>query len=263
MRIAVLAGLVALLEARPATACVCAGTFALPHPDAVDVPVNLRELIFSRGFAPFELRHSVTGEAVAIGPVVQIWGPSQPVYRVTIDQALEPATTYAFYTSESYAYRFTTGAVPKTNPPGDISIAQLEVESIDTVEPSGGSCRGSSFEVASMVVLPPDTASVGVRFRGDRQLQERILPAYTEVLSELGDGTCTIHIDLKEGITYEVEVWARDLAGNEGPVAKTTVEVTGGCGGCTSTSTKSTSLLVLALIAVIRPRRVAGLRRGA
>ena len=83
MRIAVVASLLALLDAHPVAACSCIADFVMPPRDATDVPVNLRELISPSYYGPFELR-SDSGEVVPLGTPGPAWGLSRAVNRIAI-----------------------------------------------------------------------------------------------------------------------------------------------------------------------------------
>ena len=205
-------------------------------------------------YGPFELR-TEGGELVPIGTPGPAWGSTKGVNRVSIDAPLAPSTSYALWGNGNKLLRFRTGTTVDDIAPGPVEIEQL---SLETIDPAGddGTCRTGTWETTSRLVLPPDAMTLGVRFTRDGRAQEFVVYAGELALQAFGAGTCMIHVDLEQDQLYDVEVWARDLAGNDGPIAKTTVELTG-CGGCTSTSasTSSTALLALALIGMLRPRR--------
>jgi len=177
------------------------------------------------------------------------WGPSGPVQRVSVDAILAPSSPYALWAGELQRLWFRTGTSADDVPPGSVRIDELAIETVDP-DDEASSCSPNTRRTTSRLVLPSDAVTIGVRFTGDGDVQEFVLPANELTLNMFGTGTCTVHVDLDEGRAYDVEVWARDLAGNEGPIAKTTVEVT----GCGCRSSDPTSGLVLLLFAFLRRR---------
>ena len=136
MRIAVVAGLLALLEARPVAACSCIAGFSMPPLDAADVPVNLHVLIFESNYGEVELR-SDAGEVVPIGTS----GPAWPnVNRVSIDAPLAPSTSYALWANGGKILRFRTGTTATRSRPARSRSEQFAIQTIDP-DDDGGSCR--------------------------------------------------------------------------------------------------------------------------
>jgi len=225
----------------------------MPPLDSTEVPVNVRELVFASYYGPFELRRSDTNDVVPIGTPQLAWGPSGPVQRVSVNAVLAPSTAYALLESGVERLRFRTGTTADDVAPGPVGIEEFSIKSFEP-DDDGGSCRPNTWDTTSRLVVPSDATTIGVRFTGEGRVQEFVLSANERALEAFGTGTCMVHVALDEGRQYDVEVWARDLAGNEGPVAKTPVEVTG-C-GCRSTSPHSG--LALLLIAYLRRRRRSG-----
>jgi hypothetical protein len=240
-------------DPRAADACTCAFDFQVPARDVVEVPVNMRELVFyASPTTAYGLYTDLNEPPVPLGTPRRIWGDSQYMSLVPIAAPLQPNTAYML--APGALMQFRTTAVADDEPPGVVALEDIAIRFVDK-EDSGNTCGVNRLAVSGRLVPPADAASIWVRFRGAGTVQERLLPPSETALWSLGTAYCNIRLDLQPDTTYELDVWARDLAGNEGPVASTTVHVAD-AGGCATT--RSSGLLLVALSLMIRRRRVAG-----
>ena len=246
-------------DVRTAAACTCGFEFQLPARDTADVPVNLRDLVFASSSTAAEYSLQAGSSAVAFGTPRQVWGSSQPVHLVPLAAPLEPNTVYTLWRNGGVLSQFRTSAAPDDEPPGAVGLEDVAIQFVDN--PVGSSCGVKRFSVSGRLVVPPDAASIWVRFARAGEVQERLLPASATTLSSLGTTACSVRLDLEPDTMYEVDVWARDLAGNEGPLTTKSVYIRDAGGGCATTPSSSFLLTTLALL--IRRRRVAVVRARA
>ena len=120
---------------------------------------------------------------------------------------------------------FTTGPAADLVPPGAVTVSDLAVAHAIYQPPVLSSCGEDLTSFRGVVAGLADVATLGIRFTGANAVQERVVFARETPLLLLGMGHCNIRLDVVPGETYDVEVWARDLAGNSGPIYREQITV--------------------------------------
>ncbi len=231
LRIIVIA-LIALFVARDVTtasACSCDGNQTIPGHGTAGVPTNLEGIVGRfLWYSMHELRNETTGELVPLGAPQH--DEVDYIDRIAVLATLDPDSQYLLSgrddtsTSWSRVASFTTGPGPDLTPPGAIGVTGLRAGRT-AWENAASSCGPEMLNVLGELSGVDDAATIGMRMRRDGNLQEALLPASPNALVWLGVETCSIEFDAKGGERWEIDMWARDLAGNEGPVTSVVLEV--------------------------------------
>lgn len=232
LRITVIA-LIAVIVGRDATtasACSCDGNRTIPEHGMAGVPTNLSEIVGRYLWHRMhELRNETTGEIVPLGAPQH--DDIDYIDRIAVLATLDPETPYLLsgHDNPSDPWRavssFTTGPGPDLTPPAAIGVSGLRGGRTAWGGNIGSSCGPEMLNVLGELSGVDDAATIGMRMRRDGDLQEALLPASPSALRWLGVETCSIAFDAKGGERWELDLWARDLAGNEGPVTTVILEV--------------------------------------
>ncbi len=219
-------------EATAASACSCDPTpQTQPSDEAVDVPTNLREVISESGpFGEYQLRDLSTGDLVPLGAIER--DQASRIDRMAVGASLEPLTEYELtirYHAELPAERlatFTTTSVVDLTPPEQLLAMDVRATR-SRYEGVASSCGNDVLLVFGMLSNLGDAATIDVRMRRGDQFQQASLWASPYALSSLGMEYCHVQFDAEANETWELEVSARDLAGNVGPPMSVSVTVRG------------------------------------
>jgi hypothetical protein len=278
-RLALMFAVTFLAHAPHADACVCGEARLVPADNATNVPINLAEVLVEHSWTPstVQLRHVASGTLVPLDDTGTFGGTR----RWTVRAALQASSMYELVadngpTSGRIA-TFQTGTSADMTAPSAIDVSDLAIARAGYVPSLHSSCGPDVVRVRGHVDGGDEL--LGVRLLHGGEVQERVLFGSPDALRMLGMETCNVRIEVIPGEVYEVEVWARDLAGNNGPAARQTIEVracapltmhwdtmfdlhdcplatvTESSGGCASTRPGPLAVLALMLLCVQRRGR--------
>lgn len=198
------------VEARPAEACLPPNV-VVPAPDTANVPINLVEVVTGNPFVqPGPYVRKAGTELPVAARTVEEWG----LRRIQFAALLEPNTIYEVMWGGSVYSTFVTGDATDVGAPGAITVDDVAI-SYAMLEPPS-SCGPEDVEVIGPTIdVEP---LLRVRVTGAGLVQERMVPG--DGFHLLGWETARLALDVVPNEIYDVEVWARDYAGNEGPVTR-------------------------------------------
>lgn len=200
----------ALLRAQTAEAC-SPPNFVVPTFGATNVPTNLVEVLSGNPYGdsrPY-LRKAGTDTPIVLEETIE-WG----LRRMRLASLLEPNTTYEVVWYGDVYSSFTTGDGRDDVAPSALTVDNFQIA--HAMREPETSCGGVAIEVGAELSGIGTEPLLRVRVTGDGQVQERLVPD----LSLLGYPLSHLELDVVPGKTYDVEIWTRDYAGNEGPIAR-------------------------------------------
>ena len=258
-RVLVVAAVLTAAGARRADACICIYD-PVPDDNTVEVPVNVRDVLMRVASNAELVLESTAGGAIPLGAPVAVGPPWSYMHLVSLAAPLSPNTQYTVW-NDAARLTFRTSALVDEESPGSVGFDNIGFGYIDR-EDRNSSCGTNRLDVYGRLLVPPDAATLWIRFRHGDAVQERLVKASEWALERIGTSACSIGITLEPDTTYELDVWARDLAGNEGPVTTTSVYIRDA--GCSAAGSSSFLLTALSLVGLlIRNRRVAAVNARA
>lgn len=221
MRVALCLATLLALRTQSAEAC-SPPRFVVPIEGATNVPTNIVEVISGNPFTvpgPY-LRKSGTDTPIVVEETKE-WG----LRRLRFTAELEANTTYELVSGGDVYSSFTTGAGRDDVAPMAITLDDLQIA--HAIHDPETSCGAREIAVSGTIHGLGEEPLLRVRVTGEGQVQERMIPPQ---LWLLGYPLSDLELDVNPGMTYDIEVWARDLAGNEGPIARYEGAIVRDCG---------------------------------